>query len=231
MSEWILRHIAEPTVRGMAEEDTPFAGVLYCGLMMTARGPQVLEFNARFGDPETQAILLRLETDLVDALEACVDGRLAETRAALDSRRLGLRRRQLSRLSRQLQDRPADHGPGRSRQVPGVQVFHAGTAQKGNELSPPAGAFSASPPRVTRSNRRSPAPTRPWQRSIRRNVLPPRHRPSRSEAASKLSQQASRSNSASTQRRRCEQFDPLTRAALIPFGSGRDLLFSLASRW
>ena len=53
--------------------------MLYCGLMMTARGPQVLEFNARFGDPETQAILLRLESDLVEALEACVDGRLAET--------------------------------------------------------------------------------------------------------------------------------------------------------
>ena len=47
--------------------------------MMTARGPQVLEFNARFGDPETQAILMRLESDLVDALEACIDGRLAET--------------------------------------------------------------------------------------------------------------------------------------------------------
>ena len=79
MSEWILRHIAEPTVAGMAAEGTPFTGVLYCGLMMTARGPQVLEFNARFGDPETQAILVRLESDLVDALEACVDGRLAET--------------------------------------------------------------------------------------------------------------------------------------------------------
>ena len=79
MTEWILRHIAEPTVRGMAEEDTPFTGVLYCGLMMTPRGPQVLEFNARFGDPETQAILMRLESDLVEALEACIDGRLAET--------------------------------------------------------------------------------------------------------------------------------------------------------
>ena len=84
MSEWILHHIAEPTVDGMAAEDTPFTGVLYCGLMMTARGPQVLEFNARFGDPETQAILVRLESDLVDALEACAQGplmggRLAET--------------------------------------------------------------------------------------------------------------------------------------------------------
>ena len=70
MTEWLLRHIAEPTVRGMAEEGTPFVGVLYCGLMMTPRGPEVLEFNARFGDPETQAILLRLESDLVDVLEA-----------------------------------------------------------------------------------------------------------------------------------------------------------------
>jgi phosphoribosylamine--glycine ligase len=79
MKTWILRHIAEPTVTGMAEEGTPFSGVLYIGLMMTARGPQVLEFNARFGDPETQAILVRLESDLVDALEACIDGTLAET--------------------------------------------------------------------------------------------------------------------------------------------------------
>jgi phosphoribosylamine--glycine ligase len=79
MKAWVLRHIAQPTVRGMAEEGTPFSGVLYIGLMMTARGPQVLEFNARFGDPETQAILVRLESDLVDALEACVDGTLAET--------------------------------------------------------------------------------------------------------------------------------------------------------
>ena len=79
MTEWILHHIAEPTIRGMAEEGTPFAGVLYFGLMMTARGPQVLEFNARFGDPETQALLVRLNSDLVDALEACIDGRLAQT--------------------------------------------------------------------------------------------------------------------------------------------------------
>jgi phosphoribosylamine--glycine ligase len=78
MTEWILRHIAEPTVYGMASEDTPFTGVLYCGLMMTARGPQVLEFNTRFGDPETQAILLRMESDLVEALEAAIDGKLNE---------------------------------------------------------------------------------------------------------------------------------------------------------
>ena len=76
MRDWILHHIALPAVSGMAAEDAPFVGVLYCGLMMTARGPMVLEFNARFGDPETQAILARLDSDLVAALEACVEGRL-----------------------------------------------------------------------------------------------------------------------------------------------------------
>ena len=79
MREWILHHIAQPTIDGMAAEDAPFTGVLYCGLMMTARGPMVLEYNARFGDPETQAILMRLDSDLLDALEACVNGRLKET--------------------------------------------------------------------------------------------------------------------------------------------------------
>lgn len=79
MREWIMHHIVQPTIDGMASEDTPFAGVLYCGLMMTARGPMVLEYNVRFGDPETQAILVRLESDLLEGLEACVAGRLSDT--------------------------------------------------------------------------------------------------------------------------------------------------------
>jgi phosphoribosylamine---glycine ligase len=79
MREWIMNHIAQPTIDGMAAEDTPFTGVLYIGLMMTARGPMVLEYNARFGDPETQAIMVRLESDLLDAIEASIEGRLSET--------------------------------------------------------------------------------------------------------------------------------------------------------
>jgi phosphoribosylamine--glycine ligase len=62
----------------MKAEGIPYKGVLYCGLMMTARGPMVLEFNCRFGDPETQPILMRLESDLVDALEASIAGRVSE---------------------------------------------------------------------------------------------------------------------------------------------------------
>jgi phosphoribosylamine--glycine ligase len=78
MSEWLLEHVAQRVVDGMAKEGTPFAGVLFCGIMMTPNGPKVLEFNTRFGDPETEAIMLRLETELLDIVEAAVDGRVAE---------------------------------------------------------------------------------------------------------------------------------------------------------
>jgi phosphoribosylamine--glycine ligase len=134
MTEWIMRHIAEPTIRGMAEEGAPFAGVLYCGLMMTPRGPEVLEYNARFGDPETQAILPRLESDLVDALEACIDGRLDQTplrwspgaSACVVASSAGY---------------PAGYKTGfpitgltNAAMIPSVQVFHSGTARVGSQL-------------------------------------------------------------------------------------------------
>jgi phosphoribosylamine--glycine ligase len=78
MRDWLVHHIAQPVVAGMKAEGNEFKGVLYCGLMMTARGPMVLEFNCRFGDPETQPILMRMESDLVDAIEASVTGRAKE---------------------------------------------------------------------------------------------------------------------------------------------------------
>ncbi len=78
MRDWLVHHIARPVVAGMKAEGAEFKGVLYCGLMMTARGPMVLEFNCRFGDPETQPILMRLESDLVEALEASIEGRVSD---------------------------------------------------------------------------------------------------------------------------------------------------------
>src|SRR5580700_1782674 len=78
MRDWLVNHVARPVVEGMKAEGAEFKGVLYCGLMMTARGPMVLEFNCRFGDPETQPILMRLESDLVDALEASIAGRVSD---------------------------------------------------------------------------------------------------------------------------------------------------------
>ena len=78
MRDWLVNHVARPVVAGMKAEGAEFKGVLYCGLMMTARGPMVLEFNCRFGDPETQPILMRMESDLVEAIEASIDGRTSD---------------------------------------------------------------------------------------------------------------------------------------------------------
>jgi phosphoribosylamine--glycine ligase len=78
MTRWLLQHIARPVVAGMKAEGKEYKGILYCGLMMTARGPMVLEFNCRFGDPETQPILMRMESDLAEALEASIEGRVSE---------------------------------------------------------------------------------------------------------------------------------------------------------
>jgi phosphoribosylamine--glycine ligase len=128
MTEWILRHIAEPTVRGMAEEGTPFIGLLYCGLMMTARGPEVLEFNARFGDPETQAILLRLESDLVDVLEACIDGRLAETELRWSSGASACVVASSSGYPGSYKTGFPITGLDAAARVPGVEVFHSGSS-------------------------------------------------------------------------------------------------------
>jgi phosphoribosylamine--glycine ligase len=72
----VMRTILEPTVKAMAEEGAPFKGVLYYGLMLTKDGPRVLEYNARFGDPETQVVLPLLESDLIDIMEATIDGTL-----------------------------------------------------------------------------------------------------------------------------------------------------------
>ena len=78
MRDWLVHHIAQPVVKGMKAEGAEFKGVLYCGLMMTARGPMVLEFNTRFGDPETQPILMGLESDLLEAIEASIEGRVSD---------------------------------------------------------------------------------------------------------------------------------------------------------
>lgn len=74
----IIETVIVPTLRGCADEGFPFRGILFLGLMMTADGPRVLEYNVRFGDPETQSILVRLETDLVDICEAMINGTLSD---------------------------------------------------------------------------------------------------------------------------------------------------------
>ena len=74
-----LETVLQPMVKAMAAEGCPYKGVLYAGLMITDKGPRVVEFNARFGDPETQVVLPLLESDLVEIMLACIDGTLAKT--------------------------------------------------------------------------------------------------------------------------------------------------------
>lgn len=79
IDEFCQKHIYQPTVDAMAAEGREFKGIIFFGLMLTADGPRVLEYNARFGDPETQVVLPRMKTDIVDVFEACIDGTLDET--------------------------------------------------------------------------------------------------------------------------------------------------------
>lgn len=79
IDEFCQKHIYQPTVDAMAAEGREFKGIIFFGLMLTADGPKVLEYNARFGDPETQVVLPRMKTDIVDVFEACIDGTLDET--------------------------------------------------------------------------------------------------------------------------------------------------------
>ena len=125
MSAWLREHVAQRVVDGMRAEGVPFAGMLFAGLMMTADGPKVLEFNTRFGDPETEALVLRLETDLLEILEAAVEGRAG-------SLAIRLRPGASACVVAASAGYPGDYEVGRPiegvRSVPAdVIVFHAGT--------------------------------------------------------------------------------------------------------
>ena len=78
VDEFCQRFIYQATVDAMAQEGRPFKGVIFFGLMLTPKGPRVLEYNARFGDPEAQVVLPRMKNDIIDVMEACIDGRLSE---------------------------------------------------------------------------------------------------------------------------------------------------------
>ncbi|WP_434311576.1 phosphoribosylamine--glycine ligase [Hominifimenecus sp. rT4P-3] len=78
VDEFCRKYIYQATVDAMAAEGRPFTGVIFFGLMLTEKGPKVLEYNARFGDPEAQVVLPRMENDIVDVFEACIDGKLEQ---------------------------------------------------------------------------------------------------------------------------------------------------------
>ncbi len=130
----VMREIVEPTVRGMIADGIPFTGFLYAGLMISPEGaPKVIEFNVRFGDPETQPVMLRLRSDLADLVQAAIDGRLHEVEAEWDPRpSLGV---VLAAENYPGTPRTGDVIAGLGTDPgPGAKVFHAGTALKNGQV-------------------------------------------------------------------------------------------------
>ncbi|MCS7171812.1 MAG: phosphoribosylamine--glycine ligase [Armatimonadetes bacterium] len=134
LEERVVREILEPTARALCAEGTPFCGVLYAGLMLTQQGPKVLEFNARFGDPEAQALLPLLATDLAEVFLAACAGRLEE---------VPVRWTEGSSCCVVLASEGYPEQPVRGRRIsglarlegrPGVLVFHAGTEERDGAL-------------------------------------------------------------------------------------------------
>ena len=124
-----MTKIIAPTVRAMADAGTPYSGVLYAGLMLTADGPKLIEYNARFGDPECQVLMLRYQGDLVELLSACADNRLASLPAPAFSPEVALT---VVMAAKGYPGTPRKGGHIdciAAAESDGAKVFHAGTAR------------------------------------------------------------------------------------------------------
>lgn len=132
MQDRVQQEIIQPTLRGMVEAGTPFSGVLYAGLMMTADGPKLIEYNVRFGDPECQVLMMRLDCDLVSLLHACAKGHL-------DGQTVRWRMEAALTVVMAAEGYPGPVEPGSRIRLPeddteDTMVFHAGTRRSGNDL-------------------------------------------------------------------------------------------------
>ncbi len=124
----VIERIIAPTVKTMADEGTPYSGVLYAGLMLTPEGPKLIEYNCRFGDPECQVLMLRLEADLGELLLACAENRLGSMEQARLANRTALT---VVMAAKGYPGEPEKGGAIRkidAAEASGAKVFHAGTA-------------------------------------------------------------------------------------------------------
>lgn len=128
--ERVRREILEPTVRGLAREGMPYRGVLYAGLMITPRGPKVIEYNCRFGDPETQAVLPLLRSDLAEIALACARGRLDPSRIAWSDGAAACVVLASGGYPGEFRKGLSIEGLEQAAALPGVHVWHAGTARQ-----------------------------------------------------------------------------------------------------
>lgn len=134
MSARVMREIVEPTLRGMRQRGTPFRGVLFAGLMIGPKGPALIEFNVRFGDPETQVVLPRLESDLLPLLLACAEGRLGSAPVRFDPQAALTVVLAAKGYPEAPQKGGHIAGLERAAQCEGVEIYHAGTRLEAGEM-------------------------------------------------------------------------------------------------
>ncbi len=132
--ERVISSVLVPTIHAMKKEGRPYKGVLYAGIMVTAQGPKVLEFNVRMGDPETQPLLVRLKTDLAMLLEAVVDDRLGEVEIEWDERPAVCVVMASGGYPGAYEKGREISGLDAAAEVPDAVVFHAGTAEKNGKV-------------------------------------------------------------------------------------------------
>jgi phosphoribosylamine--glycine ligase len=123
-----------PTIAAMRAEGRPFKGVIYFGLMITAEGPKVIEYNARFGDPEAEVVLPRLKTDLLDIVDACIDGTLSQLPVEWSDDVSACVVLASGGYPVKYEKGKVISGVDRAGALDGVYVYHAGTATEGGEL-------------------------------------------------------------------------------------------------
>jgi len=126
----VTREIIEPTLEGMAAEVRPFSGVLYAGLMLTSDGPKLIEFNARMGDPETQAVLMRLDSDLVEIFDGLVDHRIGSIQVNWSNDSSVCVVAASGGYPGEFEKGKPITGLDEAKLFEGVMIFHAGTASE-----------------------------------------------------------------------------------------------------
>ena len=126
--------IFQSTVDAMAKEGRPFTGILFFGLMLTENGPKVLEYNARFGDPEAQVVLPRMENDIIDVIEACLEGRLADVDLAFEDNAAVCVVLASQGYPQAYEKGIPMHGFERFKDKDGYYCFHAGTKLDGDTI-------------------------------------------------------------------------------------------------
>jgi len=134
LMDQIVREVLVPTVDGMNRNETPYKGVLYAGVMLTQGGPRVLEFNARFGDPETQPILMRMKGDLLEVMLAVCDGKLDQVELSWDKRPAVCVVMASGGYPGKYEKGKVISGLEEAGKLKDVKVFHAGTAQRGGDI-------------------------------------------------------------------------------------------------